>query len=1671
MCALNSYSLVLLLVLLLLIAAAAAQSLTDLAIARAQQVVSLAAAAEAAWAGRCASQKCSSVPCLVDACSPLPASRSVSCAGDALFGTPGVCPAFSGRQAMLSSSVSFAASLDVETRTQMCALHLDTTYTSIAAAYPSAKWQVFGTKTGYYQSFPGHVLSGMAGTACSSATEYDPRIAPWFVSAASGPKNVIIMLDISGSMTAGGSDKGVLSIAAAEAVLDALTPVDWVSVVTFCGVAHPCTSTLLQATAENIFLLKACLPVPIPANYCGGTSFLRGLNAVFDVFNASFVAGAATACNNSAVLLLTDGDPTDGLTGAQYVSAVAGMNTYGAHIFSYAIGTDSLGATLKIISCANRGTLQLVTDPSNITAVMTQYYAFLAAGVTEGTVRWLAPFVDPESGVLVTTASVAAYDRSVWPPSLLGVAAIDWPMSDFETGAGCGVNQSFAFLVERSARGCEVFNLTECQMEAVRLTLGQEGCGMCDTPVAPIIDACAVPPGTPPPFCPTGARYSNASAIAAASCCSGAVDLPCPGGFIPSMTSLPAASFSRTASGSNSRSSTPTGSSSPSWSSTSVSSVVVGSSASATATRTRSSTRSGSHSGTASVSASHSPSPSTSPLTTMVCVPIVPLPSPISCVVLPSPPPTPSNTPSPSGTGSPSATSYAAWCAAVTNGEAGWIGSAMNMSAYASSSPSQPSADALGSTGGSGGGASYSSSSTAGRSAGGGSAWWREPLPISPAWMFNFSARVSLVSIPSSGSSSGGGGSGGGGATATQQTPVHDDGLTVLIQLDPLGSALLGALPTAESSAAGNASSPSGAAAAAASALAAVPSLGFRLSQLLLLPSSVGTAFGWRIDVVWNGVVPDTLPPGTLTSASADSSGLGPSSLTSGSIGGDGGGGSASSLMWSFSAPQQSVLGVIAYDGVSTLSLTVVSSPNATTTAATTAAGAYTGRLVLRMSLSPLLLVQQQRATPSGSSTASPSVTGSGSSLASGSPSPLPLSSPSGSASVPQPASILPALLGLDSSSESSAQSVAELLAQRAWMGFMSGTHSNTTCTSSSSGGSAPGVCVATVYVVDTFAYTLLQSGYIVGCPMAPFSASPSPQNATLLLLIDAVAPGGLAAGSAAGLAFGLLGLLGLLALFLLLLRRRRALLSRKRMLGAEWGGGGAGVFSTAGDNSSLAGTWGAAGAGGVGRPRGAAVRSVLGARPTLPPPAATAAASLTRRLSGRIALALGVGVRGGTTPEARLKVPSNVINPMAAAATSPQPRGPATGRKAAPPPPPLALSGDTPAEAPSLASPGTVRLPIPSTTPRVVSARNLSFSLRHAPSVPRLGSERGGGGGAFMNGSSSISPLAPLTAQSMSPEPLSAESSRGVYDVPSPAARPDAMSGRWATSPLIRPPSSGRMLLQPTVPPVFAPISPPVDSAPLMAPSPTSAGAAPGGDSTAAAAPPLQSARGPHKTPRSGRGASSVGPTQSRRTIIIAPAADMDFVYVGGTRVARRVDQQQLQTGAAGSRPRSGRWSGASPAQPQSPSFSGAGSGSGGGGASGMSPSSFSGGGAGGASVRGRSAYAPVSFNPLSGPGRSSAPSSRSLMGFTAKPLRRGATQSFTIETSVPAGAAPASSHGGGGVDLFNSPFALNMGGAGVSSRGAVSALSSRGGGGAAHRAAAASAASAANSASWGAK
>jgi len=92
---------------------------------------------------------------------------------------------------------------------------------------PELTWQYFCSQTGLYRVWPGHIWEYPEGDT-DRLDLFDCRVQNWYIRATSSPRDVIILIDASGSMT--GLKKSI-AIQTVETILDTLSDDDFVQII------------------------------------------------------------------------------------------------------------------------------------------------------------------------------------------------------------------------------------------------------------------------------------------------------------------------------------------------------------------------------------------------------------------------------------------------------------------------------------------------------------------------------------------------------------------------------------------------------------------------------------------------------------------------------------------------------------------------------------------------------------------------------------------------------------------------------------------------------------------------------------------------------------------------------------------------------------------------------------------------------------------------------------------------------------------------------------------------------------------------------------------------------------------------------------------------------------------------------------------------------------------------------------------------------------------------------------------------------------------------------------------------------------------------------------------------------------------------------------------------
>ena len=175
------------------------------------------------------------------------------------------------------------------------------------------KLMYFGSVDGVMAYYPGVLWNRANDDTSGQLTcdpDYDPRKRSWFLYGSNGPKNVVLILDSSGSMKQ--SNRMTLLKAAAKQVVGMLTASDFMAIVDFDSDAKTYLNYKFMFRAKSGFRDKMMTFInQLEAN--GGTKYKGAFERAFEVADTSYRANYHSNCQ-TVFVFLTDGesdeDPT-----------------------------------------------------------------------------------------------------------------------------------------------------------------------------------------------------------------------------------------------------------------------------------------------------------------------------------------------------------------------------------------------------------------------------------------------------------------------------------------------------------------------------------------------------------------------------------------------------------------------------------------------------------------------------------------------------------------------------------------------------------------------------------------------------------------------------------------------------------------------------------------------------------------------------------------------------------------------------------------------------------------------------------------------------------------------------------------------------------------------------------------------------------------------------------------------------------------------------------------------------------------------------------------------------------------------------------------------------------------------------------------------------------------
>ncbi|XP_034367844.1 voltage-dependent calcium channel subunit alpha-2/delta-4 isoform X2 [Arvicanthis niloticus] len=294
---------------------------------------------------------------------------------------------------------------------------------------PTLTWQYFGSSTGFFRIYPG--IKWIPDE--NGVIAFDCRNRGWYIQAATSPKDIVILVDVSGSM------KGLRMAIAKHTIttiLDTLGENDFVNIIAYSDYVHyvePCfRGILVQADRDNREHFKQL----VDALMVKGVGIVsQALVEAFQILKQFQESKQGSLCNQ-AIMLITDGAVED------YESV---FETYNwpdrkVRVFTYLIGRElTFADRLKWIACNNKGYYTQISTLADAQENVMEYLHVLSRPMVinhDHDIIWTEAYMDSQllttseaqSLMLLTTVAMPVFSKKNETRShgiLLGVVGSD----------------------------------------------------------------------------------------------------------------------------------------------------------------------------------------------------------------------------------------------------------------------------------------------------------------------------------------------------------------------------------------------------------------------------------------------------------------------------------------------------------------------------------------------------------------------------------------------------------------------------------------------------------------------------------------------------------------------------------------------------------------------------------------------------------------------------------------------------------------------------------------------------------------------------------------------------------------------------------------------------------------------------------------------------------------------------------------------------------------------------------------------------------------------------------------------------------------------------------------------------------------------------------------------
>uniref|UniRef100_A0A8C4LJR1 Calcium voltage-gated channel auxiliary subunit alpha2delta 4 n=1 Tax=Equus asinus asinus TaxID=83772 RepID=A0A8C4LJR1_EQUAS len=293
---------------------------------------------------------------------------------------------------------------------------------------PTLTWQYFGSSTGFFRIYPGIKWTPDE----NGVIAFDCRNRGWYIQAATSPKDIVIVVDTSGSM------KGLRMTIAKHTIttiLDTLGENDFVNIIAYSDHIHyiePCfRGILVQADRDNREHFKQLVD-ELMVKGVGVVN--QALTEAFQILNQFQEARQGSLCNQ-AIMLISDGAVED----YEPVFEKYNWPDRKVRVFTYLIGREvTFADRMRWIACNNKGYYTQVSTLADAQENVMEYLHVLSRPMVinhDHDITWTEAYMDSklltsqaQNVMLLTTVAMPVFSKKNETRShgiLLGVVGSD----------------------------------------------------------------------------------------------------------------------------------------------------------------------------------------------------------------------------------------------------------------------------------------------------------------------------------------------------------------------------------------------------------------------------------------------------------------------------------------------------------------------------------------------------------------------------------------------------------------------------------------------------------------------------------------------------------------------------------------------------------------------------------------------------------------------------------------------------------------------------------------------------------------------------------------------------------------------------------------------------------------------------------------------------------------------------------------------------------------------------------------------------------------------------------------------------------------------------------------------------------------------------------------------